>query len=74
MCMDSTTQQKRLLDRPQAAAYLCIALRTLDEQTASGSLACVRIGRAVRFKPSALDDFIDANETRIAPKRRRSKA
>lgn len=60
-----------LLNRPQAAAFLGVAMRTLDEQTANGSLKVVRIGRAVRFRPATLEDFIEANETAANPKRRR---
>lgn len=62
------------MNRAQAAAYLGVALRTVDELISQGSIGVVRIGRAVRFKPSALDDFIDANESTIRPKRRRSQA
>jgi excisionase family DNA binding protein len=60
-----------LLNRAQAAAYLGVALRTIDELISKGSLACVRIGRSVRFRESALADFVEANETRVTPKRRR---
>jgi excisionase family DNA binding protein len=71
--MDTILQPKRLLNRPEAADYLNIALRTLDEKTAIGEISVCRIGRAVRYRAAALDDFIEANETRIAPKRRRAK-
>jgi excisionase family DNA binding protein len=69
--MDLILQRKRLLNRPEAADYLNIALRTLDEKTAIGEISVCRIGRAVRYRAAALDDFIEANETRVTPKRRR---
>lgn len=62
--------QALLLTRPEAAAKLAISLRTLDEQIANGNLPVCRIGRSVRFRPSSLDYFIEANETRLNAKRR----
>lgn len=59
-----------LVDRPEAAARLAISLRTLDEITSKGDLAAVRIGRAVRYRPAALEAFIEANETKLSAKRR----
>jgi excisionase family DNA binding protein len=59
-----------LLTRPEAAARLAISLRTLDEQIAVGNIPVCRIGRSVRFRPASLDYFVQANETRIHPKRR----
>lgn len=61
---------ERLYDRAGAAARLSISLRTLDDQCALGNIPVVRIGRAVRFRPTALDFFIEANETRLNAKRR----
>ena len=65
---------KKLLDRHEAAEFLGVSVRTIDEQTANGSLKCVRIGRAVRFRPETLDSYTEANESAIPPKRRRVKA
>jgi excisionase family DNA binding protein len=59
-----------LYTRPEAAAKLAISLRTLDEQMAAGNLKFCRIGRSIRFRPSALEDFIAENETRFESKRR----
>ncbi len=53
-----------LYNRPEAAAKLAISVRTLDEQMAAGNLKFCRIGRSIRFRPAALEDFITANETR----------
>lgn len=69
--MNSTASQ--LLNRAQAATYLGVALRTIDELIRTGSLPCVRIGRSVRFRPASLEDFIEANETSAKPNRRRVK-
>ena len=59
-----------LYDRHQAAARLAISLRTLDQLLADGALACVRIGRAVRFRPSTLESFVEKTECRLSNKRR----
>ena len=63
----------QLLNRAQAAALLGVALRTIDELLANGSLKCVRIGRSVRFRQTTLEDFIEANETAATKQRRRAK-
>lgn len=65
----NTKQPAPLLTRQQAAASLGVALRTLDTLAAKGELPFVKIGRAVRFRPSALESFVDANETRPASRR-----
>lgn len=72
--MQDTASRKEtsalLYSRPEAAAKLAISLRSLDEQVALGNIPVVRIGRSVRFRPFALDFLIEANETRLNPKRR----
>lgn len=62
--------KSELLMRPEAAAFLTVSLRTFDERVAKGDIPCVRIGRSCRFRISALNDFIEANETRLSSKRR----
>lgn len=57
-----------LLDRQTAASLLGVSLRTIDNLISSGDLAAVHIGRAVRLRPSAIDYFIEANETRANPR------
>jgi excisionase family DNA binding protein len=42
----------------EAAAALSISLRTLESLTASREIACVRIGRAVRYDIDDLAGFI----------------
>lgn len=59
----------KLMTRKEAAESLGVALRTVDALTASGDLPVVRIGKAVRFRPSALELFCEANETRKNPRR-----
>ncbi len=59
-----------LLNRPQSAAILNISLRTFDERVAKGDIPCVKIGTLSRFRRSALDYFVEANESRLTPKRR----
>lgn len=59
-----------LYTRPQAAAKLAISQRNFDEQCALGNIPVVKIGKSSRFRPSALEYFIEANETRHNPKRR----
>ncbi|MGD9419537.1 MAG: helix-turn-helix domain-containing protein [Verrucomicrobiota bacterium JB025] len=49
-----------LYDRHEAAARLSISLRTLDEQTARGAIEVIKIGRAVRYRDSALMAFVEA--------------
>ena len=61
--------KNNLLTRIEAAEALAISPRKIDLLTASGDLKVVRIGRAVRFKRSALDEFINAHESRSNPKR-----
>jgi excisionase family DNA binding protein len=59
-----------LLTRPQAAAYLNISQRTLDEQAARGNIRTVKIGRSVRFRKKTLDEFIEIKEDRPRRKNR----
>lgn len=53
-----------LLNRAQAAAFLGVALRTLDTLTAKGEIPVVSIGRSRRFRASSLEYFVEANESR----------
>lgn len=49
----------RLLLTPQeAAAALRISPRLLWSKTKSGEIPCVRIGKAVRYSPAGLQEFI----------------
>jgi excisionase family DNA binding protein len=60
----------QLLTRAEAAAGLSVSLRTIDNLVASGDLPAVKIGRAIRIRPSALDYFIEARESRQSIRRK----
>jgi excisionase family DNA binding protein len=60
----------QLLTRSEAAAGLSVSLRTIDNLVASGDLPAVKIGRAIRIRPSALDYFIEARESRQSIRRK----
>lgn len=51
-----------LLDAKAAAAALSISARTLWTLTNSGTIPCVRIGRAVRYDMRDLVAFIDRSK------------
>lgn len=61
----STPSNPPLMDRKEAAAYLNISLRTLDELTKKGNIKYSKIESAVRFKQSELDAFISKSEVKI---------
>jgi excisionase family DNA binding protein len=61
---------KQLLTRPEAAEALSLSVRMIDELVKTGDLPHVKIGRSVRFRPSALEYFIEARETRVSRKRK----
>jgi excisionase family DNA binding protein len=52
--------QSELLSRREAAAYLGVSEQTLAIWKCTGryNLACVKVGRLVKYKKSDLDDFI----------------
>lgn len=60
--MQELATANKLLNRPEAAEFLNVSQRTLDEQTARGKIRAVKIGRSVRYRIQALEDFIQANE------------
>jgi excisionase family DNA binding protein len=62
-----------LLTRQDVARSLSTCLRTIDEAIASGDIEIVRIGRSVRIRPSALEEFIEARITRRNPRRQAQK-
>jgi excisionase family DNA binding protein len=51
----------RLLDTNEAAAVLDIGRRTLQERVEAKEIACIKIGKCVRFHPDDLADFINRN-------------
>ena len=57
-----TPDAERLLTRGQAAEYLQVAEQTLRKWAVRRTgPAFVRVGRAVRYSPSDLRDFLAAN-------------
>ncbi len=54
-----------LMDRKEAAKYLNISLRTLDELTKNGKIKYSKIYSAVRFRVSDLDYYISKSEVNI---------
>lgn len=51
-----------LLKRKQFADALGMAVRTVDYLIAAGEIPVVRIGKAIRIRPAALENFIAARE------------
>jgi hypothetical protein len=47
-----------IFKKPEAAAYLGVAPRTLDDWRAAGVIACIERPGYVRFLKSDLDDFL----------------
>ena len=54
----SLSTEPLLLRVPEAAKVLAISPRKLWELTNCGDIPCVRIGRAVRYDPRDLRDWI----------------
>ncbi len=58
-----SAESLRLLLRPrEAAEALAVCERTLWSMTASGQIPSVRIGRAVRYDPADLREWIEAQK------------
>ncbi len=57
-----TADTDRLLDKYDAAAFLGVAPRTLYKWSAQGRLPVVHLGRAVRFRVSALRALVREHE------------
>ena len=51
----------KLLKRPEAAETLQITVRTLDSLVKRRLIAHVKIGKSVRFTPSAIAEYIAAS-------------
>lgn len=54
----------KLLKTDEAAESLGIGVRTLQEKVEAREIACIRIGRAVRFDPADLAAFIERNRVK----------
>jgi excisionase family DNA binding protein len=51
----------KLLDTSEAAKFLKMGKRTVQELVAARKLAFIKIGRAIRFDPADLRTFVNAN-------------
>jgi len=51
-----------LLTRKQGAACLNIALRSLDHLITAKEIPILKIGKSIRIRPAAIEDFIFARE------------
>ena len=64
-----------LLTRRQVAETLALSIRTVDELIHTGDLPVVRLGgKSVRFRPAAIQLFIEASESRRNPRKAQRKA
>ena len=54
-----------LLTPPEAAAALRISARLLWSKTKLGEIPCVRIGKAVRYSPAALQQWIQTKRIEL---------
>ncbi len=61
-----------LLDYSDAAAYLGITVRHLKRLREYGQIEYVKVGRLVRFRPDALDDYIEAHAVPASDPRTKS--
>jgi excisionase family DNA binding protein len=50
---------ERLLTYKEAAEIIGVSVRTLQKLVGSGDIACVRLGRKVRFTERFLIDYIN---------------
>ncbi|MBN2180376.1 MAG: helix-turn-helix domain-containing protein [Sedimentisphaerales bacterium] len=64
--IQSQIENTRLMTSKNAAKYLCISERKLWDMTKTGEIPAVRLGRAVRYDRSDLDDFIQRAKDRFA--------
>lgn len=56
----------KLLDTSEAAKFLRMGKRTVQELVAARKLAFIKIGRSVRFDPADLRAFVEANRIKAA--------
>ena len=55
------------LDRRQAAEYLSISTRLLDNLASAGQIPRVKIGAKTLFRIADLDAFVDSQVQRLKP-------
>ena len=61
--MNDRTENRLLLKARDAAQSLAVSERTLWDLTNRGDLPCVRIGRAVRYDPADLVNWIERQKS-----------
>jgi len=61
------SEEKDLLRPRDTAQRLGLSLPQIYHLAATGRLACVRLGRSVRFRPADVDKFIRANRREAPP-------
>lgn len=54
---------EKLLTRHEVAERLALSLASVDRLLASGRLPFLRIGGAIRFRPAAIDQWLDRDCT-----------
>jgi excisionase family DNA binding protein len=59
-----TVELTRLLNTPEAARFLSVSKRTLQELAAERKIAQIKFGRNVRYSIADLEAFIDANRSK----------
>lgn len=58
---DRNSASAELFTKSEAAAYLKIKIRTLDDWRAAKALPCIERGRYIRFRRTDLDAFLTAH-------------
>lgn len=53
---------QRILTTTEAARYLSIGKRTLQEHVAAREITSIKLGRAIRFDMADLDAFIEGRK------------
>lgn len=56
---------EELLRARQVMALLQISLRTLRRLTSEGKVEFIRVGRSIRFSPSAVERYIEENKNDV---------
>jgi excisionase family DNA binding protein len=59
-----TEELTRLLNTPEAARFLSVSKRTLQELASERKIAQIKFGRNVRYSIADLEAFIDANRNK----------
>lgn len=59
--INGETMKAGLASRKATADYLGISIATLDNWTRAGLIERVKVGRAVRYTPESIENFIEEN-------------